>query len=53
LNPENLYKIERFRGSSKDRKLIKLGYFLKYLYENNDIKEVVPIELHRKQFETK
>lgn len=53
LNPENFYKIEPFRGSSKDRKLVKLGYFLKYLHETPEARDMVPIELHRRHFEGK
>lgn len=33
LNPENLYKIDPFRGNEKDLKLVKLGHFLKYVSE--------------------
>lgn len=30
-------------------KLVKLGHFLKYIYEKNDI---LPLEFYRKQFES-
>ena len=48
LHPENFYKIESFKGSSRDRKLIKLGFFLKYLTRQQNI---IPIGVCRKTFE--
>ena len=48
LHPENFYKIESFKGNSRDRKLVKLGFFLKYLSTQ---KSIVPIAMSRKSFE--
>lgn len=53
LNPQNLYKIQSFRGSSKDHKLMKLAHFLNHLHESRQISEIIPVERLRKQFESK
>ena len=50
LNPEMLYLIDPFKGSEKDRKLVNLSHFLKYIWP---MEEMQPIELLRKQFEEK
>ena len=47
LHPENFYKIESFKGNIRDRKLIKLGFFLKYLAKEENI---MPVGICRKNF---
>ena len=48
LHPDNFYRIEPFTGNPKDRKLVRLATFLKYL---NGIGDVRPVTGYRKKFD--
>ena len=48
LQPDNFYRIEPFNGQSKDRKLVRLATFLKYL---NSISDFRPVSGYRKKFD--
>lgn len=32
---------------------MKLGYFLKHVHDSKEIREIVPVEMNRRQFESK